>query len=153
MKTYHVKDLLEKELLIVQLPHRTTDFSVVNNDEATLICAFHEYEGCLKMKEIPKGYTLLGKPDEIKEEDAVEIVQQSLHTGLFAHYVKDIPVNTYCYKTATESLLSAIESVIFWDVNPIDIKGQTFSSEHTNRWEEAQSRTFDRNRTLIFVKN
>ena len=152
MKHVEIKDLLKKELLIVQLPNRTTDFSVVNNDEATLICAFHEYEGCLKMKEIPKGYTLLGKPDEIKEEDAVEIVQQSLHTGLFAHYVKDIPVNTYCYKTATESLLSAIESVIFWE-NPFG-ESKYFHGEYTDNGRiAAELRTFDRNRTLIFVKN
>lgn len=105
------------------------------------------------IEQIKGSYTLLGKPDEIKEEDAMELVEQSIHSGLFAHYVKGIPVNTYCYKTALDSFHSALESEIYWNVNPIDIKGQTFSNEHENKWQQAQEKTFDRNRTLIFVKN
>ena len=99
------------------------------------------------------NWELLGKPDEIKEEDAMELVEQSIHSGLFAHYVKGIPVNTYCYKTALDSFHSALESEIYWNVNPIDIKGQTFSNEHENKWQQAQEKTFDKKRTLIFVKN
>ena len=146
MKTYYIEDLLKKDLLILELPE---GYHYHVNKKGICIQGLDKSDWTV----FKGSYTLLGKADEIREEEAKELVEQSIHTGLFAHYVKDIPVNTYCYKTATESLLSAIESVIFWDVNPIDIKGQTFSSEHTNRWEEAQSRTFDRNRTLIFVKN
>ena len=78
-------------------------------------------------KFIEGSYTLLGKPDEIKEEDVAKFVHQSIHTNLFAHYVKGIPVNTYCYKTALESFNSALEKEI---TEPFDFK-----------------------RTLIFIEN
>lgn len=50
------------------------------------------------------------KLSEITEEQASEIVQQSIHTDLYAHYVKDIEVNTFCYNSAIQSLHSLIES-------------------------------------------
>ena len=108
------------------------------------------------------NYTLLGRPNEIKESDARALVEQSIHTGLFAHYVKDIPVNTYCYRNALESFNSALESEIYYE-NPfgkeeteiIDGLGSgTIDLAYENKqWQQAQEKTFDRNRTLIFVKN
>lgn len=47
---------------------------------------------------------------EITEEQAAEVVECSIHTNLFAHYVNEIPVNTYCYKSSIESLHSLIKS-------------------------------------------
>lgn len=155
MKTYHLKDLLKKEILIIELPR---------------LCDYHASERKLWIKDTQNGeeltvkgsWDVLGKPHEISEDDARELVHQSIHTGLFAHYVKGIPVNTYCYKTATESLLSAIETVIFWE-NPLgesepsepececDECYEDFEIKH-NDFMIAQSRTFDRSRTLIFVK-
>lgn len=159
MKTYHLKDLLKKELLIIEISKQTiltkTSTGYMLRDNSTNEDYFIE------------GYTLLGKPDEIREEDVKDLVEQSIHTGLFAHYVKNIPVNIYCYKTATESLLSAIESKIYWE-NPLGIEepienfqSSTFGGEKTIiyrnpmnvLWHEAESRTFDRNRSTIFVKN
>ena len=144
MKT-KIISTLKKELLIIELPENGY---------------YEEYRDGIEVRDFLTDevltladYTLLGKPDEIKEEDAMELVEQSIHSGLFAHYVKGIPVNTYCYKTALDSFHSALESEIYWNVNPIDIKGQTFSNEHENKWQQAQEKTFDRSRTLIFVKN
>lgn len=58
-----------------------------------------------------------------------KLVHQSLHTGLFAHYVKDIPVNTYCYNKALESFVSSIQSQgYFWGKNPY---GKFFNPEKT----------------------
>ena len=50
------------------------------------------------------------KLSEITEEEASSIVQQSIHTKLYAHYVKDIEVNTFCYESAIESIHSLLES-------------------------------------------
>jgi len=162
MKTLEIKDVLKKDVLIVELPEDTQFDVFVDNpiwkDGIKFLTGPEE-----KFHFIRGNYTLLGRPDEIKEEDAKELVKQSLHTGLFAHYVKDIPVNTYCYKTATESLLSAIESEIFWEnpegkfpryafdenINPKDIKARAYHQ----KWHEAESRTFDKTRSLIFIKN
>ena len=74
---------LKKELLIVEAKDEKIAWAII----------FQKYG----VKAV-SDYTLLGKPDEIKEEDARELVEQSIHSGLFAHYVKGITVNTYCYK-------------------------------------------------------
>ena len=139
---------LKKELLIVGAKDEKIAWAII----------FQKYG----VKAV-SDYTLLGKPSEIREEDAEELVEQSIHSGLFAHYVKGIPVNTYCYKTALDSFHSALESVIFWDVNPLGeeepeiIEGLgsgTLDLAYENKqWYEAQEKTFDKNRTLIFVKN
>lgn len=93
---------LKKEVLIVELSDNGNTF-----DDLTLLNSETE------------GYILLGKPDGIKEEDLKDLVEMSLHTNLFAHYVSGInPPNTYCYKTALKSFLSAIEKEIYW-VNPL----------------------------------
>ncbi|WNI34739.1 hypothetical protein [Chryseobacterium sp. SG20098] len=48
------------------------------------------------------------KGSDLTEDIAKGFLHQSIHTGLFAHYVKDIPVNTYCYKTALEAFGAVI---------------------------------------------
>lgn len=152
MKTATI-DLLKKDLLIVELP-RKSDVEIFPNS----IEIYNQFTG---QEETIKGsYTLLGKPDEIKEDDAKELVEQSIHTGLFAHYVKDIPVNTYCYKTAIKSFNSALASEIYWK-NPLEepyapscecSDCQEYFKDKQNEFEEAESRTFDRNRTLLLYK-
>ena len=143
-------------MLIIELPEGTDmkdPIQILKNKGNHLVYSKHNGH-IISRNKLPDGeWTLLGSPDEIKEEDAMELVEQSIHSGLFAHYVKGIPVNTYCYKTALDSFHSALESEIYWNVNPIDIKGQTFSNEHENKWQQSQEKTFDKNRTLIFVKN
>ena len=111
-------------------------------------------------------YELLGKPDEIKEEDAKELVE-TLWNG-FRNYSEGGSVGNYqrlVYKTALESFLSALKKEIFWNVNPIptpEIQGGyddcgNFHGGWDDSWisafEEAQEKTFDRNRSIIFVKN
>jgi len=152
MKTYHIKDILEKELLIVELPeNKDIDF----------------YEHGRELLLLTKGYIQLGKPDEISEDSAKRIVSTE------GYVWNDEVCSAYvfhgrskkCYtESAVKSLLSAIETVIFWDVNPLgdepnkfytarDFYGNPRISRRWSKWHEAESRTFDRNRTLIFVKN
>lgn len=154
MKTATI-DLLKKDLLIVELP-RKSDVEVFPNS----IEIYNQFTG---QEETIKGsYTLLGKPDEIKEEDVSEFVEQSIFTSLYGHYVSGIDVNTYCYKNALESFNSALESEIYWenpwgDRMPIFVEASPsafkFVEKEKERWKEAQEKTFDKNRTLIFVKN
>lgn len=146
MKT-KIISTLKKELLIIELPENGY---------------YEEYRDGIEVRDFLTDevltladYTLLGKPDEIKEEDARELVESPIDKWgddkfRFLDYRYD---GCYDLFTATESLLSVLESEIYWDVNPIDIKGQTFSNEHENKWQQAQEKTFDKNRTLIFVKN
>lgn len=136
MKTHTIKSE-NAELLVVELPETGSTFDILTaiNSET-------------------EGYTLLGKPDEIREEDAKELVKEfQFGTKEYPHLCfLDYKTDYFHCFSAKESLLSLLESEIYWE-NPIDIKGQTFSNEHTNRWEEAELRTFDRNRSIIFVKN
>lgn len=90
-------------------------------------------------------FTHVGDPisvENITEQQASEIVDKSIHTYLFAHYVKDIPVNTYCYLSAIESLHSLIKSLgihLFknpyldfetLDIDAIEAESDTFYNPH-----------------------
>ena len=149
MKTAEIKDLLKKELLIIELP-RLSDY--------------HASERKLWVKDTQSGeeltikgsWDVLGKPDEIKESDARELLE-TLWNG-FRNYSEDGSVGNYqklVYKTALESFFSALESEIFWE-NPYaepDKFIDGFDNPCYEWWHEAQEKTFDKNRTLLFVKN
>ena len=159
MKTKLISTL-KKELLIVELPKWYKSFNYqkplleVRGDEPNLV----EFLSLGR-------YEILGKPDEIKEEDARELVEEtfviSKSGGICGGYKNGDKITT-----ATESLLSALESEIYWDVNPYlypspyDPRSKTGRFEHGEELEkaeknynEAQEKTFDKKRTLIFVKN
>ena len=175
MKTAEIKTLLKKELLIVELPEEySLDYTYYREDDETEI-AFYLGDDCVQLKHFKGDYILLGKPDEIREDAAKELVESNFiefwYPNEFDGYGFDKFKN---YKTAEfsevdaiESLLSALESEIYWE-NPMGIdepienfQSSTFGGEktiiHRNPmnilWHEAESRTFDRNRSIIFVKN
>ena len=162
MKTYEIKDLLKKELIIVELPKETYfeifKHGILFKDHLEADRGF-----------IEGSYTLLGAPDEIKEENAEKLVEKDPWVMSFKSYrdyssKKGVKYNTLI--TALESFFSALESEIYWEnpygKEPIEnLQSSTFGGEktiiHRNQmnilWNEAESRTFYRNRTLIFVKN
>lgn len=122
MKTATIKDLLKKEVLIIEWQD---DYEIVGR----IIFGKSNQKGVLENLFNLDGYTILGKPDEIKEEDAKELVQYLTR--------RDLTITPKNYSkckdgrfediTFTESLLSAIEIEI--------------------------TESFDFKRTLIFVKN
>lgn len=150
MKTYHIKDILTKEVFIIETPkggyyskdlHAIIAYGIMHN--------------------IPEGYTLLGKPDEVSEEDAMELVEAPEPYWEDNKNQKVIGNAKWSY---TKALLSILESKIYWDVNPLgdepnkfyaarDFYGNPRISRRWSKWHEAESRTFDKKRTLIFVKN
>lgn len=136
MKTYHLKDLLKKEIMLIELPENGNTF-----DDLT----FLDSE--------TKGYTLLGTPDEIKESDVLDLVHLlGDKSYTWANYEKQF----YGFETALESFNSALESEIYWE-NPLNnkldkSKPLIIQTEHLNKWKEAEQKTFEKSRTLIFVK-
>ena len=156
MKTKTIK-LLKKEVLVIE-DSPTIDFYEIT----PRILAFNMKDGSIK---IFKGnFTFLGKHYEITEEDVIDLVEQSLHTNLFAHYVSGInPPNIYQYKTALESFNSAIEKEIFWE-NPFNYEKTheetvrdelcqcRYITNTESKFLEAQEKTFDKSRDLVFVK-
>jgi len=157
MKTAEIKDILKKDLLIVELPENGY---------------YEEYRDGIEVREFLTNevltlvdYTLLGSPDEIKEEDVKDLVEkittrQYKNYGYVPHYFG------YLLSTALESFHSALEKEILWEnpygKEPIEnLQSSTFGGEktiiHRNQmnilWHEAESRTFDRNRSIILVKN
>ena len=149
---------MKNEILIIELPEETY-FEVFKH--GILFKDHLEAE-----REFIEGsYALLGSPDEIKEEDVKDLVEkittrQYKNYGYVPHYFE------YLLSTAIESFNSALEKEILWEnpygKEPIEnLQSSTFGGEKTiiNRnpmnilWHEAESRTFDRNRTLIFIKN
>ena len=108
-------------------------------------------------------YEFLCKGSELTEEIASELVDKSIYTGLYAHYVDKIPVNTYCYNSAIESFISGVESKKFhWLKHNVksfslyDTRSKTgwhdLEEEDTitKQWQEAEEKTFKNH--LIFVK-
>lgn len=105
-------------------------------------------------------WKLLCKGSELTEEIASELMDKSIYTGLYAHYVYKIPVNTYCYNSAIPSFISAVESKEkFWLENPIEKpklkdefgnKGSYNYEWELEQWQEAEEKTF--HNPLIFVK-
>lgn len=124
MKTHTIKTPIA-ELLVVELPEDSTlieIFGLIGADENNS----PDYHLTLYKF---SDYTLLGKPDEIKEEDARELVKAfEFGTEKYPHLRFFIHKTDYSdWFTATESLLSLIESEI--------------------------DEQFDFKRTLIFIKN
>ncbi|MBE4949930.1 hypothetical protein [Chryseobacterium culicis] len=98
---------------------------------------------------------LICKGSDLTEDIAKGFIHQSIHTGLFAHYVKKIPVNTYCHKTALEAFDTVISAYGYhWGENPVKFKENEMNWEkrHKNRieWERAESRTFTPEKCIIF---
>lgn len=163
MKTKLISKL-KKEIILVELPEWFKDYSYkkplleVRGDEPNLV----EFLSLGR-------YELLGSPDEIKEEDVLDLVDKDPWVLSFKSYrdyssKKIMKYNTLI--TALESFHSALEKEILWEnpygKEPIEnLQSSTFGGEKTiiyrNQmnilWHEAESRTFDRKRTLIFVKN
>ena len=158
MKTAEIKDILKNDLLIVELPENGY---------------YEEYRDGIEVRDFLTdevltlaNYTLLGSPDEIKEEDAEELVKTGSYTTTFWNYKTNDTHKSNQLRTATESLLSALESEIYWEnpygKEPIEnLQSSTFGGEkiiiHRNPmnilWHEAESRTFDKKRVKMFVKN
>ena len=159
MKTYHLKDLLKKELLIVELPENGY-YEVFKH--GIFVKGHLESE-----REFIEGsYTLLGSPDEIKEEDVKDLVGEGFNISANKKVFNDYNDDCNCFKTALESFNSALESEIYWEnpygKEPIEsLQSSTFGGEktiiHRNPmnilWNEAESRTFDKKRVKMFVKN
>lgn len=77
-------------------------------------CEFEVLDVTDRFPKIKEWYKLklnhFYKISEITEDQASVFVDQSSHTNLFAHYVKDVEVNAYCYKSAIDSLKSLLLS-------------------------------------------
>ena len=155
MKTYRLKDLLKKEVLIVELPQNGY-YSLSENGLNIRDC-----NSCL-LANIKGHYTLLGKCDELKDEDVKDLVKVVMGK-FYMNYNDD---ETDPYYTALESFNSALESEIYWDVNPLGFEPKNIVTGHGSShlielvansfyqsWHEAQEKTFDKKRVKIFVKN
>ena len=153
MKTAEIKDLLKKELLIVELPEGSYP------EATSRLLAINNPDGSIK---IFKGsFYLLGSFDEITEEDAKEIVGELYCDNQWCedgkiHQDYGVYVNCeVCEDIHVKDLLSAIETVVLWE-NPYaepDKFIDGFDNPCYEWWQDAEFRTFDQSQTLIFVKN
>lgn len=101
-----------------------------------------------RLAELLKEYDHYAVVKEMTEEQFCEVLDSSIHTSLFAHYVKDVPVNIYCYKSGMESLSSLVRSLgwYLWE-NPVQVSIASMpATEQAYRqldadWQEAESKT------------
>ena len=115
------------------------------------------------LKELLK-WELLGKPDEISEEDLKDLVHSDLNEMTDEFFCRDYKsdwADNFDLLSALESFNSALESEIYW-INPVSLEradhyrkaGNEFSYNGIMKcWNKAQEKTFDKKRTLIFVKD
>lgn len=166
MKTHTIKTD-NAELLLVELPQ-----GWIFNTYKDQIGFCNEINK--PITQIKGSYTLLGKPDEISEENATELVESKFidfwYPNEFDGYgfdkFKNYKTGEFSEVDAKESLLSLIETEIYWE-NPFK-KPDNYNlwakyGDYTQygvgltteslKWHEAEQKTFDRKRTLIFVKN
>lgn len=104
---------------------------------------------------LPEGnWQLLSRLPDITEEQADKVIDKSIHTGLYAHYVKDIPVNTYCYKESSDSLYSLLQANEVYFENPVKFfnNKEIEANGSLLDWHEAQSKVWDKERTYILTK-
>lgn len=110
---------------------------------------------------IEGSYTLLGSPDDLKEEDVKDLIQENEWNN-FIHHKGSVETETYgkTIDTALESFNSSLGKEIYW-VNPLGKSRPSFYDYASliqyqgdcKDFDEAESRTFDRTRTIIFVEN
>ena len=148
MKTVSLK--LNRKVLVIELP-RIYDY------ELTKEGIFVKEHGSHLSDFIECSYTLLGSPDDLKEEDVKDVVEPPIPKWDVdkVYYLDYRYEGYYDLKFAIDSFNSALEeNEIYW-VNPFDEYKltMTFANEYKNKWEIAQEKTFDRTRTLIFVEN
>ncbi|WP_284464866.1 hypothetical protein [Chryseobacterium sp.] len=151
---------LKKRLLVVEPPE-------LGFTEEKVIIALGDAERYIgDLTNEKRELKFICKGSKLTEDIAKGFLHQSNHTKLFAHYVKGIPVNTYCYKSYLDSFISAIESKGYhWGENPHGEQPHNTGLIHTYptghelndksleeaiKWEEAESRTFNPEKTLIF---
>ena len=153
MKTLELK--LKKDVLIVEIP-RLADYEFINRECKYLKVGNEEIK--LNASTLDK-FEFLCKGSELTEEIASELADKSIYTGLYAHYVDKIPVNTYCYNSAIPSFISAVESKgFYWLENPINEPNKYVQrcmsfenlSNQFKLFDEKEEKTF-RN-PLIFVE-
>ena len=157
MKTTIISTL-KNELLLVELPENGY---------------YEEYRDGIEVRDFLTdevltlaNYTLLGSPDEIKEEDVKDLVGEGFNISANKKVFNDYNDDCNCFKTALESFNSALEKEILWEnpygKEPIEnLQSSTFGGEktiiHRNPmnilWHEAESRTFDKKIVKMFVKN
>lgn len=95
-----------------------------------------------RLAELLKEYDHYSVVKEMSEEQFEEVLDRSFHTGLFAHYVKDIPVNIYCYKSGLESLESIIKSLGWYLFeNPVSENPSKECMGDALSWDQAESKT------------
>ena len=176
MKTLELK--LKKDVLIVDLPQKVQNFkeaTITNNvlfadGKGNRTCLFIIFRDKLDNENLneylKKGlkrivldyiegeFEYKCKGSELTEEIASELADKSIYTGLYAHYVDKIPVNTYCYNSAIPSFISAVESKSFyWLENPFKdwrSDGEIHDDDLDLIHKEAEEKTF--HNPLIFVK-
>jgi len=152
MKTKIIKSL-KKELLVIE-DSPAIDFYEIN----PRMLAFNMINGSIKT--FKGNYTLLGKVNEIKEEYVEDLVD-NFDFNFYVDY--NHPSRGAYTSTAIESFNSALEKNLFWENNVSkqlafignvsEIDKQIALQKQERRWQQAQEKTFDKNRTLIFIKN
>lgn len=60
----------------------------------------------------------VGIVKDMTEEQFSAVVENSIYSGLYAHYVKDVSVNIYCYKSAEDSFNTLIRSLDIYLFEP-----------------------------------
>lgn len=146
------------KILGVIVPIDATKFELFNKESLqTAILVIKEYS-CYPLV-IPNGdYKIHGTctlPAFDFDFEVDEIWVKNTEEKLTWKKYYNYHTRLYSLDSAKESfrtrILNAIYDAGLLLVNPIDIKGQTFSNEHQNKWQESESKVI-RGKLLIIEK-
>lgn len=141
-------------LLVVELPEGSKNVRVNN---ARGIFGYTDKINIVRWEALEFGnLQLIGRLPDITEEQAVKTVDESIHSGLYAHYVKEVnPPNVYRYRSSRDSLHTLLQANEIYFDNPL---GETIGKAREDNWilkhewQETQSKVWDKERTYLFIK-
>lgn len=101
---------------------------------------------------LSKGLKLICKGSELTEEIAKELVKNGKINEFDIYYNYKMDCWLYENKTTIDSFISAIEAQgYYWGENPLgDYSNALKRHILTGTWQEAESKTFNLSKTLIF---
>jgi hypothetical protein len=85
------------------------------------------------------------------EVDESLVVVSRYYNNTYKNHIKEIKVCDTKEDSFRTRIQKAIQDECLLLVNPYDIKGQTFSNEHQNKWQESESKVI-RGKLLIIEK-
>lgn len=154
------------DILVIGSPNYLDNLAIATNiiNEDCHILTYRDIHKFGTFIKIPKdNYTLLGiYPDNLTEEQAALVIDKDT-MGYYKNHTGELKYHNYTLKAALESFATLMEANKCYIVNPHGDERSLYqnygksdqyitSDEKFNKWQQAQSRTFDKWAVVLINK-